>query len=420
MRPGNGRTAGARPAERRPSRDGQKKRIEDLAWFGGAPLFESIRPIGQLALPDEKLFFDGLRSIYRSRRLTNNGPLAQELERRLAELHQVPYCVAYANASLAIVALLEIVAGGRRGEVIMPAFTYVGLPHIAQWAGQRPRFCDVDRATHTLDPRAVAAALGSDTTAVLAVHQVNSPCHIDELTAACSARGVPLVFDSVHGIHCTYRGRPIGGFGIAEVFSLHATKLLNGFEGGYVTTHDGALASALKTSRNFGIVGEAEVSGLGFNAKLNEIHAAGALASLPGQPQIVERNLARVHAYRERFAGIPGLSWVPYPEGERSSYEFALLEVEASWPLGRDLLVDLMLRENARGRPYYSPPLHRSAHCPDFIDPPSLPVTEDLSLRFIQMPVGELVSLDDIALLGDWFAFVHEHGAEIAARLEAK
>lgn len=397
----------------------RKKRIEDLAWFGGAPMFGSVRPIGQLAMPDEKLFFDGLRSIYRTRRMTNNGPLVQELEKRLAALHQVAHCVAYANASLALVALLEIAAGGRRGEVIMPAFTYVGLPHIAQWAGQRPRFCDIDAVTHTLDPGAVAAAITPGTTAVLAVHQVNSPCFIEELAAICKARGVPLVFDSVHGIHCTYKGRPIGGFGIAEVFSLHATKLLNGFEGGYVTTHDGSLAYALKTARNFGIVGETEVAGLGFNAKLNEIHAACALASLPKQAEIVEGNLRRVRAYRERFAGIPGLSWVLYPAGERSSYEFALLDVDRDWPVGRDALVDLMLRENARGRPYYSPPIHRSTHCPDFIDPPSLPVTEDLARRFIQMPVGELVSLDDIAMLAEWFAFVHDQGADIAARMKA-
>jgi dTDP-4-amino-4,6-dideoxyglucose len=394
-----------------------KQRIEDLAWFGGTPMFGSVRPIGQLALPDEKLFFDGLRSIYRTRRMTNNGPLVQELEKRLAGLHQVTHCVAYANASLALVALLEIVAGGRRGEVIMPAFTYAGLPHIAQWAGQRPRFCDVDRATHTLDPKAVAAAITGETTAVLAVHQVNSPCFVEEMAATCAARGVPLVYDSVHGIHCTYKGRPIGCFGMAEVFSLHATKLLNGFEGGYVTTNDAALAEALRIARNFGIVGESEVTVLGFNAKLNEIHAASALASLPGQTAIVEGNLRRVRAYRDRFAGLPGLSWVQYPEGEHSSYEFALLEVDASWPVGRDALVELMLRENARGRPYYDPPLHRSVHCPDFIDPPQLPVTEDLSRRFIQMPVGELVSLDDIAALAGFFAFVHKHGATIAARM---
>jgi dTDP-4-amino-4,6-dideoxygalactose transaminase len=157
---------------------------------------------------------------------------------------------------------------------------------------------------------------------------------------------------------------------------------------------------------------------LGLNAKLNEIHAACALASLQQQGEIVERNRQRVCAYQERFAGIPGLSWVAYPDDERSNYEFALLEVDPSWPLDRDAIVDVMLCENARGRPYYSPPLHRSVHCPAFVEPPHLPVTEELARRFIQMPVGELVSLDDIAALAELFGFLHRHASGIGALLE--
>ena len=37
-------------------------------------------------------------------------------------------------------------------------------------------------------------------------------------------------------------GRMIGGFGDAEVFSFHATKFLNTFEGGAILTDDDELA----------------------------------------------------------------------------------------------------------------------------------------------------------------------------------
>jgi dTDP-4-amino-4,6-dideoxygalactose transaminase len=296
----------------------------------------------------------------------------------------------------------------------MPAFTYAGLPHLAQWAGQSPRFCDIDPITHTLSPEQVSAAISKNTTSIMAVHQVNSPCQIHELESVASAHDTPIFFDSVHGLFCTYKGKPIGCFGEAEVFSLHAPKILNGFEGGYVTTNNKKLAEKLRQKREQGLGQSGKFETLGLNSKLNEIHAACALSCIEDLPHLVERNHQRLMAYHKNFEGIPGLSWIEYnDQNERMNYEFALLEVDTGWPISRDQTVNLMRAENALARPYYSPPVHLSSHCPDFVDPPKLPVTENLAKSIIQMPVGELVSIDDIALLGDFFRFLHAHAEEI-------
>jgi len=388
-----------------------KETVGDIAAFGGKPLFATVRPIGQLSLPDERQFFALARGIFDRRRITNNGPVVQELERRLAAMHRVPYCIAYANATIALIALLKIVAGPVQGEVILPAFTYPGLPHIVRWAGHVPRFCDIERESHALSPIRVAEAIGPSTRAILGVHQVNSPCAIDELTALARERAVPLVFDAVHGVGCVHRGQPIGGFGMAEVFSLHATKLIN--------TSDERLADSLRKMRNFGIVGESEIGGLGLNGKLNEIHAAAALACLNGVKDVIGRNAERHQAYCAALAGLDGLRVLPYPApAENWNYEFVLLEVSPPWPLSRDATVALLRGENALVRPYYSPPLHLEATDPAQ-PPPSLPVTEDLSRRFIQMAVGELVSTEDIQEIAVFMRFLQSHARPIEARLAA-
>lgn len=395
----------------------KKLTIDDLALFGGKPLFAHVRPIGQLAVPDEARFFALAEKAF-ERRCLAGGPIAAELEDRLAHLHGVRHCIANANATLALIILIHVLAKGRRGEVIMPAFTYPGLPHIAKWAGQVPRFCDIDRETHALAPSAVEAAVGSKTTVILGVHQVNSPCFIDELTEISARTGVDLIFDSVHGAHCTYQGRPIGQFGRAEVFSLHATKLLNGFEGGYITTNDDSLADTLRAFRNFGFRSGAKAETLGMNSKLNEIHAALALSCLDHQGQVIARNKERYEAYQAAFEGLPGLSWVRYPDdGEQWNYEFALLDVGEGWPLTRDQTITLMRSENALARPYYDPPLHLSPHVPKGLETPSLPVTEELSKRFIQMPVGERLSFEDISRLGALFRFFRQNAVGIAKRM---
>lgn len=395
-----------------------KATVADLAVWGGTPLFDRVRPIGQLACPNQDAFMELVDKVYETRRITN-GPLVHELEDRLKCLHETEYCVAVANASLGIILLLEILTEGKRGEVIMPAFTYPGLPHLASWAGQMPRFCDIDPEKHTLSPVSVRKDITESTTAILGVHQVNSPCDIQMLDEISKETGVPVFYDSVHGVRSTYNGQEIGGFGRAEVFSLHATKLINGFEGGYITTNDKTLAEELMCRRNFGFQGEAAaVMHLGMNAKLNEIHAAMALCSMKDLNQVVTRNEERYLAYCRYFQSIEGLSFLPYPKKERSNFEFAVLEISSNWPITRDQTVDLLRAENGLCRAYYSPPLHQSPHCPENILTPKLPVTEKLSTKYIQMPVGEMVSINDIRVIAEFFKFINKNGPEIKESFE--
>lgn len=399
-----------------------KQRLEDLALFGGPPLFAAPRPIGQLEAPPVEDYLALARRIVAERRFTNDGPLVQELEARLAAYHGVGHCIALANAGLGLMMLMQVLAGGRRGEVVMPAFSYRGLPHFAQWAGQMPRFADVDADTHALSPATVAAVLGDDTTAILGVCNFNDPGDIDGLCDLARRRGLPIFFDSVYGQGATYRGRMLGGFGAAEVFSLHATKLLNGFEGGYVTTDDGELARVLRCQRNFGFGPDGGPAGpvAGLNAKLNEFHAAMALLCLDRLDATIAANRARYQAYQRACAGIPGLRLVEYAAGERSNYQMAVAELTAPWPLDRDRTVALLRAEGAAIGPYYSPPLHLSGHCPKGYPVEALPVSEALARRFLQLPVGAMTSLDDVAAVGGLLRFVSREGDAIVRRLAAE
>lgn len=390
-----------------------KSDVSSLALLGGPPIFTDPLPIGQLVQPDAARFFLLARECFERRRFSNNGPLVQLLEQRLKTLHHTEHCVAFANAGLALIILLETLADGRQGKVIIPSFTYAGLPHIVRWAGLQPVFCDIHPEWHTLTAESVARVLDDDCLAVLGVHQANSPCPIDALVKLCEDRGVTLLFDSVHGLGADYHGTPLGGFGRAEVFSLHATKILNGFEGGYITTNDADLANVLQRKRNFGFLGEATIDTLGMNAKLNELHAAAALAAIDGLPAVIARNRERIEEYQRAFSGISGLSWIAYSKEHATNYEFPLLRVAPSWRPGRDLLVELLRAEGALARPYYAPPLHRQddpCHAP-------LPVAESLAGCIVQMPAGVRTQASDIAKLAELTDFIALNADEICSHI---
>jgi dTDP-4-amino-4,6-dideoxyglucose len=396
-----------------------KQGIEELALFGGRPLFDDhVRPIGQLFAGNKDCFLLMAKDILQRKRLTNNGPAVRKLEEELATWHQVDECVCMANASLAIILLITLLAEGKTGEVIMPAFTYPGLPHLAQWAGQKPVFADIHPSKHVLDPSSVELSITKDTTMILGVHQVNSPVDIESMENLSRKYHIPVFYDSVHGAGCEFQGQKLGGFGEAEVFSLHATKLINGFEGGYVTTNNKLLAQRLREARNFGFSGSpASVEFLGYNAKLNELHAAMAICSLKQVDSVIDENKVRYLAYKRAFNETPHVEIVQYDLKQANNFEFVLLEMKAGFPLPRDIVVELLRCENALARAYYSPPLHQSEHAPKSCREVSLPVSETCSKKYIQMPVGSMVSVNDIEHLANFFTFIISNADLIKDRI---
>lgn len=393
----------------------------ELALFGGTPLFAEPRATGQLANRAPERFFDLASGAFERRWLTNQGPLVQELEEKLSRLHGTVHCIAFANACFALMLALRSLARPGARKVILPSLTFRGLPHLIRWAGLVPDYCDVDPVYHTLDPDRLAERIDADTAVVLAVDNVSALCDIDAIETVAGAAGVPVLLDSVYGIGGSYGGVPVGARGCASVFSLHATKLINGFEGGYLTTDDDALAQELRRQRNFGFGDDGTVRQLGMNAKLNELHAALALSNLPHLESIVADNARRFDIYRRNFADIPWLSFADYSRSP-GNYCLVLLEVLPEAPYSREELIRILRAENALVRPYYSPPLHRSDAAlfgPSEARMAELPVTDSVSGRFIQMPVGDTMSAADIAELARLFAFLDEHSRPILDRLRS-
>lgn len=397
-----------------------KTKIEELAILGGAKLFASPRSIGQLETPECSDYLALLKESYEIGILTSNGPVVKTLEKKFACFHEVDHCIALANAGVGIIMLIQLFAQGRKGEVIMPSFSYRGLPHFAQLAGQSPRFCEVERTSHVLDPKAVEAAIGQQTTSILSVCNFNNPGDIDGLCQVASSYNIPIFFDSVYAVGSTYRGKILGSFANAEVYSLHATKLLNGFEGGYITTNDNDLADTLRCMRDFKSLAfyQENENILGLNARMNEMHAAMALLSLDRFHETISLNHKRYKTYQENLALIPGLSLIPYLKNERANYQMAVAEIGPSWPLTRDQTLNLLRSEGIAISPYYSPPLHMSEHCPDGIEVPKLPVTDELAKKYIQLPVGALMSINDVLNVCNFLTFLYEHGQEISEKLD--
>lgn len=376
------------------------QRRADLAINGAAPAFDEMLHVGRPNMGDRDAFMRHVEDIFERRWLSNDGPLVQEFEQRVAAHLGVKHCIAMCNGTIALE--IAIRALGLEGEVIVPAYTFVATAHALQWQGLTPVFADIDPATHALDPAAVRKMITPRTSGIIGVHLWGRGAPVDALQEIADEHGLKLMFDAAHAFSCTHGGRRIGAFGACEVLSFHATKFFNSFEGGAVVTDDDELARTARLMRNFGFSGLDQVSYPGTNGKMIEIAAAMGLVNLESVDDVIAANRANYEAYRTALAGIPGVRLLAYDEAERNNYQYVIVEVGADCPVPRDTLVDTLRAENILARRYFWPGCHKMEPYRSLFPHAGLllPVTEAVAASVIVLPTGQTMDAQKIAVVG--------------------
>jgi len=329
-----------------------------LAVLGGAPLFEQPLHVGRPNIGDRAEFLERVGKMLDSRWFSNDGPLVREFEQRIAAYVGVRHCVAICNATVA----LEIAARALdlRGEVIVPAYSFVATAHALQWQEITPVFADMDPATHNIDPQAIERLITPRTSAIVGVHVWGRACDIESIQAIASTHSLRVMYDAAHAFGCSHGGTMIGNFGDCEVFSFHATKFLSSFEGGAIVTNDAALAGKLRLMRNFGFAGLDRVIHLGTNGKMTEVCAAMGLSSLAAVSDLIERNRANWAAYRRALSRCPVICVIDYDQNDRNNFQYIVAQIDPDrCPLTRDEIVAVLSAENILARKYFWPGIHR-------------------------------------------------------------
>ena len=363
-----------------------------LALLGGAPTFDAPIPVGQLYFPSWDRYEQAIRGIFDRGWYTSHGPLLIELEQRLPEFYGVKHALPVSNATIGLVITLRSL--GITGKVIVPSFTFIASAQAITWAGLQAVPCDVDPVTHQITPDTVEAVMDDEVSAILAVNLWGGTCRPPVLEQFARERGLKLIFDSAHASGVEFDGRPLGGFGDAEVFSFHATKILNATEGGCITTDDDALAAMVRNMRSSYGTGPSVPVPLMGNGRFSEAQAAIAMMSLDDFSVNLAHNERIREVYADGLAGIDGVTLLEPSHTSRSNYQCAVVDLdEVDYGVSRDACIAALAADNVIARRYFYPGVHRtqpySSECTG-----SFPVTEALCERLMQLPVGALVTED--------------------------
>lgn len=385
------------------------------------PLFKEKIYVTRPTLPAFTELSPMIKRMLKKRWVTNFGDFHNELEQKIRDTLGVKYVVLCCNGTIALFLLLK--ALGLKGKVLTTPFTFPATIHSIYMAGLEPLFCDINLDDYTLDPICVEKNISPSVSLILGVNVYANVCAIEKLEDIGNKAGIPVIYDSAHAFMTKYNKKYVGGFGKAEMFSFHATKLFTTLEGGAITTNEEWLFKKLKLLINFGIKGEENVIDIGLNAKMSEMNAIFGLLVLKKIDKILEKLSNLLQTYKERLAKVPGIKFQKVRNGCNPNNQYMPVEIIAEdFGLDRNQLHKVLKEDNIITRKYFYPPAHQYGCYKDmdFAKNIILPNTEKVANRILCLPIYSSLKVSDVEKICDLIKSTHCHSKEIHTKLKEK
>lgn len=329
-------------------------------------------------LPNKKKYKKYIDEIYENGWLTNNGPLVQRLEKRLAEYLGVKNIVLVSNGTVALeiaYRTLDI-----KGFAITTPFSFVATTSSLVTNNILPIFADIDKNTFNLDPKNIEKLITPNTSAIVPVHVFGNACKVEQIEQIANKHQLKVIYDAAHAFDVKYKGQSVLNYGDISTLSFHATKLFHSIEGGALIINDDELVQKARYLINFGIKNAEEIPHLGTNAKMNEFEAAMGLCVLDDIKEIKEKRKDILENYRKELKGL--VQFQKQNENATENYSYFPVVFKSEEEL---LKIQKALNEkDIFPRRYFYPSLDTLS----YIEPKQeCKISRDISKRILCLPI---------------------------------
>ncbi|MEM9494045.1 MAG: DegT/DnrJ/EryC1/StrS family aminotransferase, partial [Myxococcota bacterium] len=259
-------------------------------------------PIIRPSLPASDEILSQVEEVLASGMVTTSA-YTRRFESVVSEFLGVEQVVAVSSCTSGLMLVLR--ALGATGEAVMPSFTFCATGLAAMWAGLVPVFCDVRSDTLTIDVDSARSVSGDATRVSMPVPVFGVPCDSDAIAQLAAERDMIVLYDSAQALGAAYKGKRLGGFGHAEVFSLSPTKVITSVEGGLIATNDGDLAATLRRMRDYGKSPDGkDITAMGLSARFSELHAIVGVHNLARAETLIAGRHRRIDDFRQRLGDL--------------------------------------------------------------------------------------------------------------------
>ena len=330
--------------------------------------------------------------------VSSAGSYVDRFEELCARSLGVGRAVATVNGTAALHSVLLAAGIGPGEEVLVSDLTFIAPANAVCYLGAVPVFIDAEPEYFQMDPERLAGflktkcrreggatvdkATGRRVTGIIPVHILGHPVDLDPILELAREFGLKVIEDASEGLGAKYKGRNLGGSGLAGVLSFNGNKLITTGGGGMVLTDDKELADRIRylTTQAKDDPEEYVHGEVGYNYRLTNIQAALGLAQMERLGEYVARKKAIASRYKAAFLHLPGIEPMAEAQGvESASWLYTVKTAENSRPLMKALA-----GEGIQTRPLWQP-LHLS---PAQSGSPQndCPVAEELYRRCLSLP----------------------------------
>ncbi|MGO4535817.1 DegT/DnrJ/EryC1/StrS family aminotransferase [Leifsonia sp. 2MCAF36] len=327
------------------------------------------------------------------------GPRVARFEDEFRVAMASAEAVATSNCTTALHLALVVAGVGAGDDVVVPSLSFIATANAPTYVGARPIFADVDDRTGNITSDSVAAVLTERTRAVIAVDQGGVPVDLEPIRALCDPLGIVVIEDAACGAGSTYHGRPVGAGADVAAWSFHPRKLLTTGEGGMLTTRrsdwaerarrlrEHAMSISAKDRQASILAPAEEYAEIGFNYRMTDLQAAVGIVQLGRLPEIVAQRRRLADRYAAELASIEGLRPVADPEWGTSNFQSYWVEVEPSFPVDREGLLEALAGADVSARRGIMASHLQPAYRGRYTGEAPLPVTERLTRDTLILPL---------------------------------
>ena len=327
--------------------------------------------------PSKEKFKFYVDKIYENGWLTNNGPLVQELEKRLEKYLDVKNVVLVSGGTVALQLSYKVL--DLNGEVITTPYSFVATTNSLVYSSLKPVFADIDPETYNLNPANIEPLINENVSAIVPVHIYGNACEVEKIKDIAKHYNLKVVYDAAHAFDVQYKNSSLLGYGDISIISFHATKMFHTIEGGAIITNDDTIAEKAKLLRNFGISSSDEIIDAGTNAKMNEFEAAMGLCMLDDMEKIIEGRRNVMAYYKEKLEGIVQFQKQNPNATQSVSYFPVLFKSEAQ----RLYVQNSLSTNNINSKRYFYPSLDTLS----YVEPlKPMEVSRDIANRILCLP----------------------------------
>lgn len=348
------------------------------------------------SMPPYEEYIEAIKPLWESRWLTNMGKYHMELENNLKEYLDVENLSLMVNGHMALELAIQAMGFPENGEVITTPFTFISTTHAIVRNRLTPVFCDVKMSDGTIDESKIEDLITEKTVAIVPVHVYGNICNVEKIDKIAHKYNLKVIYDAAHAFGVEYKGRGIGNYGDASIFSFHATKVFHTIEGGAVTFSDPRLYETLYNLKNFGIRGEERVISVGANAKMNEFSALMGLCNLKYVNDEMEKRAECWKHYRRELEKTEGISFFDSNAEATRNYSYFPILIEDNYRMDRNELYDFFKDHNIYARKYFYPITSVQECYRDIYANSEVPVAKKISDRILTLPIYAEMNKEDM------------------------